>query len=140
MSAKVNEYLKRSALFARLSDREITHLLTGAAERHFAAGERIITQGDLGGVGFFLILEGRAEARAGDTVLAQFGPGDFFGEMALLLDTPRSADVAALEPTSCLVITQWALKGVLAAHPEMALNIMGELARRLADTDRTLRE
>ena len=140
MSAEINEYLKRSALFARLSDREIAHVVTGAAERQFAVGERIITQGDVGGVGFFLILEGRAEARSGEAVLAQFGPGDYFGEMALLLDTPRTADVTALEPTSCLVITQWALKGVLAAHPEMALSIMGELARRLADTDRTLRE
>ena len=87
------------------------------------------------------IVEGRTEVRAGDTVLAHFGSGDYFGEMALLLpDTPRTADVIALEDTTCLVITQWDLRALLSAHPETGLAIMGELARRLADTDRTLRE
>jgi CRP-like cAMP-binding protein len=79
--------------------------------------------------------------RAGDAVLARLGAGDYFGEMALLLPhTPRTADVVALEDTTCLVITQWDLRALLAAHPEAGLAMMGELARRLADTDRALRE
>lgn len=141
MSASLSDHLKRSSLFAGFSDRQIADVLATAKQRRFAAGERIIEQGDEGGRGFYLIVEGRTEVRAGDTVLAHFGSGDYFGEMALLLpDTPRTADVIALEDTTCLVITQWDLRALLSAHPETGLAMMGELARRLADTDRTLRE
>ncbi len=141
MSANLSEHLKRSSLFAGFSDRQIADVLATAKQRRFAAGEQIIEQGDEGGRGFYLIVEGRTEVRAGDTVLAHFGSGDYFGEMALLLpDTPRTADVIALEDTTCLVITQWDLRALLSAHPETGLAMMGELARRLADTDRTLRE
>ena len=141
MSANLSEYLKRTTLFAGFSDRQIADVLATAKQRHFAAGEQIIRQGDEGGRGFYLIVEGRTEVRTGDTVLAHFVPGDYFGEMALLLaDTPRTADVVAVEETTCLVITQWDLRALLTAHPETGLAIMGELARRLADTDRTLRE
>lgn len=141
MSASLSEHLKRSSLFAGFSDRQIADVLATAKQRRFPAGEQIIEQGDEGGRGFYLIVEGRTEVRAGDTVLAHFGSGDYFGEMALLLpDTPRTADVIALEDTTCLVITQWDLRALLSAHPETGLAMMGELARRLADTDRTLRE
>jgi len=141
MPASLSESLKRTTLFAGFSDRQIADVLATAKQRRFAAGEQIIEQGDEGGRGFYLIVEGRTEVRAGDTVLAHFGSGDYFGEMALLLpDTPRTADVIALEDTTCLVITQWDLRALLSAHPETGLAMMGELARRLADTDRTLRE
>jgi len=141
MTASLDEHLKRTALFAGFNDRQIAGVLAIANERQFAAGEQIIRRGEEGGLGFYLILEGRTEVQAGDAVLAHLGPGDYFGEMALLReDTPRTADVMALEDTSCLVITQWAFKSLLAAHPDMALAIMGELARRLRDTPRTLAE
>ncbi len=141
MSADLNEYLKRTALFAGFSDRQMAGVLTAAKEQHFAAGEQIIRRGEEGGLGFYLVLEGRTEVRSGEGVLARLGPGEHFGEMALLLDdTPRSADVVALEDTACLVITQWAFRSLLATHPDMALAIMGELARRLGDTQRSLAE
>jgi CRP/FNR family cyclic AMP-dependent transcriptional regulator len=140
MKASLAEYLKNTALFAGFNDRQITGVLSIANERRFAAGAPIIRQGE-SGLGFYLIVEGRTEARAGEAVLAQFGPGDYFGEVALLLeDVPRTADVAALEDTSCLVITQWAFKSLLAAHPDMASAVMAELARRLGETPRTLAE
>lgn len=141
MPASLNEYLKRTSLFAEFSERQIADVLATAKQRRFSAGEQIIQAGHEGGRGFYLIVEGRTEVRAGDTTLAHFGPGDYFGEMALLLpDTPRTADVVAVEETTCLVITQWDLRALLSAHPEAGLTMMGELARRLADTDRTLRE
>jgi len=141
MAASLSEYLKRTSLFAGFSDRQIADVLATAKRRTFTAGEQILHEGDEGGRGFYLIVEGRTEVQSGSTVLAHFGPGDYFGEMALLLpDTPRSADVVALEVTTCLVITQWDLRALLSTHPETGLAIMAELARRLADTDRTLRE
>lgn len=140
MSGNLGEQLKKTALFAGFSDRQIEGVLTAGKERRFAAGEQIIRQGD-DAVGFYLIVEGSAEVHSGDAVLARLGPGDYFGEMALLLeDTPRTADVTAREDTACLVITQWAFRSLLAAHPEVALVVMGELARRLRSTSATLSE
>lgn len=140
MSGDLGEQLRKTALFGGFSDRQIEGVLTTGKERRFAAGEQIIRQGD-DAVGFYLIVEGSAEVRSGGTVLARLGPGDYFGEMALLLeDTPRTADVTAREDTSCLVITQWSFRSLLAAHPDVALVVMGELARRLRSTPATLSE
>lgn len=140
MSPHRHEYLKSTALFAGLSDRQIEGVLTVAKEQRFAAGEQIIRRGE-GGLGFYLVLEGRTEVRSGDEVLARLGPGEYFGEMALLLDdTPRTADVVAVEDTVCLAITQWAFRSLLAAHPDMGLAVMGELARRLSGTRGSLAE
>lgn len=129
------EFLQRTALFASFSDKEIGRVIAASKERHFDEGAPVVEVGDQGW-GFYLILEGSAQARKGDTVLADFGPGDYFGEMALLLDdTPRTADVFATAPTRCIVITQWDLRAMIQAHPEIGVRIMGELARRLRDTD-----
>lgn len=133
-------FLKHTALFSDLTEKEITTVLGTAKERHFAVGDVIIKEGP-GGAGFYLVLDGSVEVRKGDLVLATFGPGDYFGEMALLLeDTPRTADVVATAATSCLVITRWDLKALLNAHPEIGVKMMGELAKRLRDTDQALSE
>jgi len=140
MTDNLGEQLKQTALFAGFTDRQIESVLAAGKERRFAAGEQIIRQGD-DAVGFYLIVEGSAEVRSGGAVLAQLGPGDYFGEMALLLEnTPRTADVTALEDTSCLVVTQWEFRSLLAAHPDTALAVMSELARRLQTTTGTLSE
>jgi len=140
MTGNLREQLKQTALFAGFSDRQIDGVLAAGKERRFTAGEQIIRQGD-DAVGFYLIVEGSAEVRSGGAVLARLGPGDHFGEMALLLeDTHRTADVTALEDTSCLVVTQWEFRSLLAAHPDTALAVMTELARRLQSTPGTLSE
>ncbi|MEE9298390.1 MAG: cyclic nucleotide-binding domain-containing protein [Acidimicrobiia bacterium] len=133
------DFLKRTTLFAGFSDREIESILATAKERSFAAGDSIIREGHEGGRGFYLVLTGKAEVRKGDKLLAEFGPGDYFGEMALLLeDTPRTAEVVATDETSCLAITQWDLKALIKNHPEIGVKMMAELARRLRDTDAAL--
>lgn len=133
------EFLKRTPLFAGFSDKEIASVLGTAKERTFAAGESIIREGHEGGRGFYLLLSGSADARKGTIHLADYGPGDYFGEMALLLeDTPRTAEVTATSETTCLAITQWDLKALLKSHPEIGIKMMNELARRLRDTDAAL--
>ena len=140
MAPSLGDQLKQTALFASFTDRQIEGVLAVGKERRFAAGEQIIRQGD-DAVGFYLIVEGGAEVRSSGRVLARLGPGDHFGEMALLLEgARRSADVTALEDTACLVVSQWAFRSLLAAHPDTALAVMGELARRLADNPGTLSE
>lgn len=133
------EFLKKCSLFSGFSDREIESVLGTAKERSFAAGEVIIAEGHEGGRGFYLVLEGTVQVRKGDIVLADFGPGDYFGEMALLLEeTPRTADVVATSDARCIVITQWDLRALITSHPEIGVRMMGELAKRLASTDKAL--
>lgn len=133
------ELLQRATLFAGFSDRDISSVLGTAKERSFASGETIITEGHEGGRGFYLVLSGTVQVRKGDIVLADFGAGDYFGEMALLLDdTPRTADVVATSDARCLVITQWDLRALLKNHPEIGVKMMAELAKRLRDTDAAL--
>ena len=93
-------FLKQTPLFSGFSDKEIASVLSTAKEREFAAGDSIIADGQEGGRGFYLVLSGTVEARKGETLLAEFGPGDYFGEMALLLeDTPSTPDAVATSDT-----------------------------------------
>jgi CRP-like cAMP-binding protein len=138
---ETTQFLKKTAIFARCSDKELKTVIDTAKERSFTAGTKIIREGHPGGRGFYLILAGTAEVRKGEKLLATFRPGDYFGEMALLLeDTPRTADVVAVTDVTCLVITSWDFKALLATHPEIGATIMTELARRLRDTDSALSE
>jgi CRP-like cAMP-binding protein len=132
-------FLKRTPLFSSFSDKEIASVLGTAKVRVFAEGDSIISEGHEGGRGFYLLLAGSAAARKGDIHLKDFGPGDYFGEMALLLeDTPRTADVVATGETTCLAITQWDLKAIIKSHPDIGIKMMNELAKRLRDTDAAL--
>ena len=131
--------LRKTSLFAGLIASEAESVVATAKERSFAAGETIIKEGDPGAQAFYLVVSGAVEARKGDTSLARFGPGGYFGEMALLLeDTARTADVIATEATTCLAVTRWDLRALITSHPDVGVKIMGELARRLVTTDAAL--
>lgn len=133
-------FLKKTALFSTLTSSEIDAVLVTARERRYTAGDMIIREGE-GALGFYLLLDGAAQVRKGETVLADFGPGDFVGEMALLLeDARRTADVVATAPTTVLTITKWDLRGIIASNPDVGVKMMGELAKRLADTDRAIQD
>ena len=133
------DFLRRTPLFSSCDDKEIASILATAKERSFDEGDAIIREGREGGRAFFLLLSGSAEVYKGSTLLATYEPGDYFGEMALLLeDQPRTASVVATSAASALAITAWDLKALLTQHPEIGVKMMGELARRLADTDAKL--
>lgn len=128
--------LERTPLFRGLKRRQLERLARRFVERKYEPGEAIVTQGK-GGEGFFIIVEGLAEAthqRADGTtvVLNPLGPSDFFGEMALLTDTLRTASVIAKEPTKCIGLTRWDFLGVLRDDAEMAIAILQELAGRFS--------
>jgi CRP-like cAMP-binding protein len=94
----------------------------------------MVTQGK-GGAGLFIIVTGRAEVvRVGmdgtKAVLNEFGPTDFFGELALLDDEPRTASVVATEDAEVLVLSEWEFLGALREDAEMGIAILRELVRR----------
>jgi CRP/FNR family transcriptional regulator, cyclic AMP receptor protein len=127
-------FLQNVPLFQGLNNRQLEHLSRRMVERHYAAGQPIVTQGH-GGEGFFVIVSGKAEAfreRAdGEKVVVnRFGPTDFFGELALLDDGLRTASVIASEPTQCLALTRWDFLAALREDAEMSVIILQELAKR----------
>ena len=88
-----------------------------------------------------MLVEGSAVVTRGDHLLAEYAPGDYFGEIALLLDdTVRTATVSAKTDVTVLVITRWDFRALVKTNPEIAVELMAVLAKRLADTDRVLSE
>lgn len=134
--------LKQSFLFSEFSEHEIQSMTKTAKVRDFASGSTIVKEGDIGGVGFYLILDGKVEIRRKGKAIASMKQGEFFGEMALLMekDTPRSADVVAVEKTRCIVLTRWDLRSLIATHPDIAVKVMSALAQRLSQTHKALTE
>jgi len=108
-------------------------------ERKFEAGTTIIKEGETG-VGFYLIIDGKAEVRKKKKVLSTLSSGDVFGEMSLIDNQPRSADVVALTPTTTFTLSSWAFAGVVTGDPEIALGMMKVIVGRLRTTDSSLSE
>jgi CRP-like cAMP-binding protein len=107
------QMLQKTPLWASLSENELKVIAEESRELKFDNGHVIVEKGATG-VGFFLMLEGMAEVRSEGRVLSRLGPGQFFGEMSLLDDRPRTADVVAVEPSRCLGLTAWAFACLLA--------------------------
>lgn len=129
------ELLARVDLFRSLNKRHIAQLARLVTRQHYAPDQAIVRQGDTG-LGLYVIASGSAEVRhetpgQAPTVLNSLGPGEFFGEMALLDDYPRSATVVAREQTECLTLTKWHFLAELESHPEMALPLLPVLSRRI---------
>lgn len=129
--------LRGVPLFASMNDRHLRRLAKEGKPLSFSAGEMIIKKGATG-TGFYLVLKGKAQAKKGDRVLTEFRRGQFFGEMALLDNGPRSADVVASEPTECFCLTFWDLQGIRYKDPKITEAILKELAKRLRETDEML--
>jgi CRP-like cAMP-binding protein len=128
-------FLQKVPLFHNLNNRQLEHLAKRMIVRDYAAGQPIVEQGQ-GGEGFFVIVSGKAEAfrQRADGVKVEvndFGPTDFFGELALLDDGLRTASVTAVEPTQCLALTRWDfLSALRESDVEMSITILQELAKR----------
>lgn len=97
------ERLAESPLFVSLSGEELAHIAAEMEERHARAGERLAIQGT-SGYFFFLIEDGTADVSQDGEVIAQLGPGDFFGEIAILETRRRTATVIASTPMTMAVM------------------------------------
>ena len=127
-------FLSRVPLFSGLKKRQVESLAKRFVEREYGPETAIVTQGR-GGEGLFLIVAGHTdvirERADGEKVQVNaFGPSDFFGELALLDDGPRTASVTTTEPTKCLVLTRWDFYGALREDVDMSIAILQEMARR----------
>ena len=135
------ELLRRVPILYGIEERSLKSLLSDASEETFPAGHAIVRDGSLL-ANLYIILEGRVEVRKKRTVIAKLGKGQFFGEMAFLNDQPtgRSADIVATEETRCLSIEGPVWYGFLRKNPDVAIEVIRTLARRLRETDWALSE
>lgn len=131
------QFLARVPIFANCTAEEIAAIAAVAQESAFQAGQIIVTQGTPGQA-FYLILTGRVEIIRDGQSLGAFGPGDFFGEMSLLDQAPRSATIRALDPTTCLMLSSWDFKSLLERYPSIAVKLLEVLSRRLRVADERL--
>lgn len=127
-------FLARVPLFSNCTAAEISAISEVAQEHTYSAGQIIVTQGTPGQA-FYMVLSGRVEILRDNNSLGTFGPGDFFGEMSLLDQAPRSATIRAVEETTCLMLSSWDFKALLEKHPSIAVKLLEVLSRRLRVAD-----
>ncbi len=127
------QMLSSVPIFASLGEKALQKIAGDAKERGFRPGERLVATGEKG-VGFFLILDGTVEVRRDGKSVARLGPSQFFGEMALLDEQPRTADVVATSDGRCLVVSRWEFWGYLSKEPETIRVLLQETVRRLRAT------
>jgi CRP-like cAMP-binding protein len=135
--------LRRARLFGGLGDDAIERLARLARVASYPQGDEIIQEGadfDEEADGMFVLIEGSVEVRVGSTdghdgLLATLGPGEFFGELALLDGRPRSASVYAVEEALCMVLHRWDFLRELRKDPRLAESMLVTLAARLRTMD-----
>ena len=128
------DVLARVPLLAGLDRRSLEELVRELKDRTFRAGTQVIDEGTTG-VGFFIVLDGSATVSIGGRELRRLGPGDWFGEIALLsTDSLRTATITAETDLKCVGLTAWEFRPFLAAHPDVAWQVMATMARRIADS------
>jgi CRP-like cAMP-binding protein len=129
-NAKI-DLLKRVPLFATCSKAELRELAKQADEIDLRAGT-VLTREGRSGREFFVIIEGTAKTTKGTRKLSELGAGDWFGEIALLTNVPRTATVTATSPIRVLVLTSRAFKGVVESMPSVAIKVLATVGDRLA--------
>ena len=133
--------LRQIPLFADLSEEDLERLYRMAETVSIPAGQLVLSEGDPGD-SLYVVLEGELEVtkRQGsqDVLLALYDPGQFFGEMALLEQAPRSASVRTVQESRLLVISQAAFQSLLSCSPSAPLRILHTVTSRLRSTESAL--
>jgi CRP/FNR family cyclic AMP-dependent transcriptional regulator len=135
MSLSVQEkadWLSRVELFRGVDRSALEKIAERCGEIEFPAGYHVVRQGQIGN-GLYLLIAGTARVSRGDDDLAHLGPGEFFGELAVIDQMPRAASVIAEERVTCLALASWDLVAILEQEPAIALNLLRELAARIRE-------
>jgi CRP-like cAMP-binding protein len=122
--------LKQVPLFADLDRRDLEQVAESLKERTFGAGETVATEGERG-VGFFIIQEGEARVSIAGDERRRLGPGDYFGEIALIAETDRTATVSAETELRCLGMTFWDFRPLVESNGKIAWKLLQALAKQM---------
>lgn len=134
-----NDTLRRVPLFTHLGDHELARVSAAARDRSYPKNSVILFEDDPGDA-LFVVVAGQVKVvligeDGREVILAVLGDGDFFGEMSLIDDEPRSAHVIAMEDSSLLVLRREDFQTALEEHPRIAVGLLRALSRRLRRAD-----
>jgi CRP-like cAMP-binding protein len=128
------ENLQQVPLFKDLPKRELKQLAGALNERTYAAGREITVEGE-SGLGFFVVADGTATVTVDGELRRRLGPGDHFGEMALIDGGRRSAQVTAETDLTCYGMTAWNFRPFLKDHPDIVWALLQTLVARLREVE-----
>jgi CRP/FNR family cyclic AMP-dependent transcriptional regulator len=128
--------IRQVPLFADLDDAELARLADRFVERSFKEGDVVVEEGATG-TSVFVIVNGNAAVSVGNELKASLGPGDYFGEMAVMDDGTRSASIIAATDLDVCFLTPWEFRPFVEEHPEVAWKLLRSLARRLREAQST---
>jgi CRP/FNR family cyclic AMP-dependent transcriptional regulator len=132
--AAPKELLKRVPLFQGLDDKSLDTLARNFTDRTFTAGKEITSEG-AGGVGFFVIGDGVAVVSVRGEERAILGEGDYFGEVALIDEGPRSATITARSDVKCYGLTPWQFRPLVEENASIAWPLLVSMAKRLREIE-----
>lgn len=117
-------------MFADLDERSVERLAGEFIERAFEPGQQIASEGE-GGLNFFVVDEGEAKVIVHGNEVGKLGPGDSFGEIALVDKSARTATVTAETRMRCYALPVWSFRPFVAEHPDVSWRLLELLAERL---------
>ena len=123
MSADTND-LKSVPLFSELDNRQLKKLRARFRERTVGPGTKVTTEGEMSGVGFFVVGSGEAAVNVGGKDVATLGPGAHFGELALVSEAARTATVTATTELRLLEIPFWDFRDFAHANPDVTWKLL----------------
>src|SRR5688500_1462339 len=126
------DVLRQVPLFSELGDRELQKLAGHFKERTFPEGSAVTMEGGTG-TGFFVVVEGNATVSVSGEQRGTLGPGDSFGEIALVDEGTRSATIRAATDLRCYGLTAWEFRPFVEEHPQVAWPLLKQMARRLRE-------
>ena len=127
----VTDDLKRVPLFADLDERQLRKLGEHFRERNLAVGTSVVQEGTMSGVGFFVVADGEVSVSKGGDEVATLGPGDHFGELALISEKERSATVTAKTEVRALEIPFWDFRDFAHANPDVTWKLLQHVVEML---------
>jgi CRP-like cAMP-binding protein len=126
------ELIRGVPLFSDLDDKTVGRLAEEFMERHFSPGQNIATEG-VEGLNFFIVGTGEAEVSVRGQSVATLGPGDAFGEVALVDKAARTATITATSQLVCFALPVWSFRPFVEARPQLAWKLLELLASRLRE-------
>jgi CRP-like cAMP-binding protein len=132
----VADELKQVPMFSDLNQRQSRQLAKYFKERTNPAGVQLTRQGEMSGVAFFVIAEGKAAVIVDGERVGTIGPGDHFGELAMISESERTATVESLTPMRCYTIQFWHFRGFAKKNPDVTWKLLQHVAGLLVKEQR----
>jgi CRP/FNR family transcriptional regulator, cyclic AMP receptor protein len=128
MAEGAADLLKQVPIFSDLDRKELERIATSMKQRTFGAGDTVTSEGQTG-VGFFVIEEGQAAVTVGGEERRKLGPGDYFGEVALLNESARTATITAETDLRCYGLTSWEFRPLVETHGSIAWKLLQAMSK-----------